>query len=49
MALSVSQNLNLGIDRATLQQVSQEILKRAADKNSQYQTTGTENFFGKLY
>ncbi len=45
MALSVSQNLNLGIDRATLQQVSQEILKRAAEKNSQYQTTGTENFF----
>lgn len=36
MALSVSQNLDLGIDRATLQQVSQEILKRAAQKNSQY-------------
>ena len=45
MALSVSQNLNLGIDRATLKQVSQEILKRAAEKNSQYQTAGNENFF----
>lgn len=45
MALSVSQNLNLGIDRATLQQVSQEILKRAAEKNSQYKVTGNENFF----
>lgn len=45
MALSVSQNLNLGIDRATLQQVSQEILKRAAEKNSQYKTAGNENFF----
>lgn len=45
MALSVSQNLNLGIDRATLQQVSQEILKRAADKNSQYKVSGNENFF----
>lgn len=45
MALSVSQNLNLGIDRATLQQVSQEILKRAAEKNSQYRTSANENFF----
>lgn len=45
MALSVSQNLNIGLDRATLQQVSQEILKRAAEKNSQYQTNGNENFF----
>lgn len=45
MALSVSQNFNLGIDRATLQQVSQEILKRAAEKNSQYQTASNQNFF----
>ncbi len=29
----------LGIDTTTLQQVSQEILKRAAEKNSQYNTT----------
>lgn len=45
MALSVSQNYNLGIDRATLNQVSQEILKRAAEKNSQYKTTDNVNFF----
>ncbi len=45
MALSVSQNLNLGIDRATLNQVSQEILKRAAEKNSQYKTAENTNFF----
>lgn len=47
MALSVSQNLDLGIDRATLQQVSQEILKRAAQKNSQYSVNNnnTQNFF----
>lgn len=45
MALSVSQNFNLGIDRATLNQVSQEILKRAAEKNSQYKTTDNVNFF----
>ena len=45
MALSVSQNLNLGIDRATLNQVSQEILKRAAEKNSQYKTADNTNFF----
>lgn len=46
MALSVSQNLDLGIDRATLQQVSQEILKRAAQKNSQYSVNNnnTQNF-----
>lgn len=46
MALSVSQNLDLGIDRATLQQVSQEILKRAAQKNSQYSinNNNTQNF-----
>lgn len=45
MALSVSQNYNLGIDRATLNQVSQEILKRAAEKNSQYKTADNYNFF----
>lgn len=45
MSLSVSQNLNLGIDRATLNQVSQEILKRAAEKNSQYKTAENTNFF----
>ncbi len=45
MALSVSQNLNLGIDRATLQQVSQEILKRAEQKNSQYSVNNNTNFF----
>ena len=45
MALSVSQNFNLGIDRATLNQVSQEILKRAAEKNSQYKTADNVNFF----
>lgn len=46
MALSVSQNINnLGIDRATLSQVSQEILKRAAEKNSQYKTADNVNFF----
>lgn len=46
MALSVSQSINnLGIDRATLNQVSQEILKRAAEKNSQYKTAENVNFF----
>lgn len=45
MSLSVYQNLNLGIDRATLNQVSQEILKRAAEKNSQYKTAENTNFF----
>lgn len=47
MTMSVSQNLDLGIDRATLQQVSQEILKRAAQKNSQYSVNNnnTQNFF----
>lgn len=46
MALSVSQSINnLGIDRATLNQVSQEILKRAAEKNSQYKTADNVNFF----
>lgn len=45
MALSVSQNLDLGIDRATLQQVSQQILKRASEKNSQYSVNNNTNFF----
>lgn len=45
MALSVSQNLDLGIDRATLQQVSQQILKRAVEKNSQYSVNNNTNFF----
>lgn len=36
MAMNVNAQYKLGIDRSTLQQVSQEILKRAAEKNSQY-------------
>lgn len=35
----------LGIDTTTLHQVSQEILKRAAEKNSQYNTTYVNNVF----
>lgn len=42
--MSVSQ-MNLGIDRATLQQVSQQILNRAAEKNSQYNVNTNTNFF----
>ena len=38
MAMNVNAQYKLGIDRSTLQQVSQEILKRAAEKNSQYNT-----------
>lgn len=34
--MNVNAQYKLGIDRNTLQQVSQEILKRAAEKNSQY-------------
>ncbi|MFI3300245.1 MAG: hypothetical protein R3Y28_02370 [Candidatus Gastranaerophilales bacterium] len=30
---------NLGLDRSVLKEVSQEIMKRAAEKNSQYQNT----------
>ena len=50
MAISVSEQLNrmgLNIDRATLQQVSQSILKRAEEKNSQYKADTTQNFFQK--
>ena len=36
--MNVNAQYKLGIDRSTLQQVSQEILKRAAEKNSQYNT-----------
>ena len=38
MAMNVNAQYKLGIDRSTLQQVSQELLKRAAEKNSQYNT-----------
>ena len=41
MAMNVNAQYKLGIDRSTLQQVSQEILKRAAEKNSQYNTNTT--------
>ena len=34
--MNVNAQYKLGIDRSTLQQVSQEIMKRAAEKNSQY-------------
>lgn len=34
--MNVNAQYKLGIDRNTLQQVSQEIMKRAAEKNSQY-------------
>lgn len=39
--MNVNAQYKLGIDRSTLQQVSQEILKRAAEKNSQYNTNTT--------
>ncbi len=48
MAISVYEQLNsmgLNIDRATLQQVSQAILKRADQKNSQYNVNTAQNFF----
>ena len=41
MAMNVNAQYKLGIDSATLQQVSQEILKRAAAKNSQYNTNAS--------
>ena len=50
MAISVYEQLNnmgLNIDRATLQQVSQSILKRAEEKNSQYKVDNNQNFFQK--
>ena len=52
MAISVYEQLNnmgLNIDRPTLQQVSESIMKRAQQKNSQYQvdTPQANNFFQK--
>ncbi len=50
MSISVYEQLNnmgLNIDRTTLQQVSQSILKRAEDKNAQYKADTTQNFFPK--
>ena len=50
MSISVYEQLNnmgLNIDRATLQQVSQSILKRAEEKNSQYKVDESQNFFQK--
>ena len=50
MSISVYEQLNnmgLNIDRATLQQVSQSILKRAEEKNSQYKVDDTQSFFQK--
>lgn len=50
MAISVYEQLNnmgLNIDRTTLQQVSQSILKRAEEKNSQYKVDNTQNYFQK--
>lgn len=46
MAMSVyNAQYKLGIDTTTLQQVSQEILKRAAEKNSQYNTNAVNHTF----
>lgn len=46
MTMSVyNAQYKLGIDTTTLKQVSQEILKRAAEKNSQYNTASTNNIF----
>lgn len=50
MAISVYEQLNnigLSIDRATLQQVSKSILKRAEEKNAQYKVDNAQNFFQK--
>ena len=50
MAISVYEQLNnmgLNIDRPTLQQVSQSILKRAEQKNSQYNVDTAQNYFQK--
>ena len=42
MAMSVyNAQYKLGIDTTTLKQVSNEILKRAAEKNSQYNTSSS--------
>lgn len=43
--MNVNAQYKLGIDTTTLRQVSQEILKRAAEKNSQYNTTSANNIF----
>lgn len=45
--MNVNAQYKLGIDTTTLQQVSQEILKRAAEKNSQYNvnTSSVNNIF----
>ena len=44
MAMSVyNAQYKLGIDTSVLKQVSQEILKRAAEKNSQYNTSASSN------
>lgn len=48
MAISVYEQLNnmgLNIDRTTLQQVSQSILTRAAQKNAHYNVENAVNFF----
>ena len=46
MTMSVNNaQYKLGIDSSTLQQVSQEILKRAAEKNNQYNTTSVNHTF----
>ena len=50
MSISVYEQLNnmgLNIDRTTLQQVSQSILKRAEEKNSQYKVDNAQNYFQK--
>ncbi len=45
MAIGFNAQYKLGIDTTTLKQVSNEILKRAAEKNSQYNTTSTGTAF----
>ena len=48
MAISVYEQLNnmgLSIDRTTLQQVSQSILNRAAQKNAQYNVENAAKYF----
>ena len=47
MAIGFNAQYKLGIDTTTLKQVSNEILKRAAEKNSQYNTVSAQsNFVG---
>ena len=43
--MNINAQYKLGIDRSTLQQVSQEILKRASEKNGQYNTNAVNNVF----